>query len=389
MHPFKTSRLGLLAAATALIAVLVAAPGAGAATFEGGPWKVDFKTLTKAKKLKLTTTGASPKTSTGGTFELGTGQITNNEQASGNISVGTSTSLIQFTLGKKKVTLTSLTQKLTTGKGQVNAVINKKGSAVTLFDVASQGKIGPNSTFTELALTSSNMQLTKSGASALNKALGLTAPKRGQKDNRLKAKQKVGTVSFTAERSLTVLSGTSTSIYDKAFGDALKSCDITLSAVSPAAAIPADANNQYGGVNLPVNGANGGTLDAETLTGQVNHEGGTSLDRPGPGQPGNTTGKAEYHSPLVNFVFGFSPGSFTLTAFVTNSNNNLPIGSVTGSLDKNLTAEAGTVTLSNGALNLSDAAAGTLSQAAPPLGADCQIPAGSKIGSLNSTFNVG
>jgi hypothetical protein len=383
VHRIKSSRLGLLAAATALIAVLVAAPGAGAATFEGGPWKFDFKTFTKAKKLKLTTTGASPKTSTGGTFELGTGQITNNEQASGNISVGSSTSVVQFALGKKKVTLTSITQKLTAGKGQINAVINKKGKAVTLFDVASQGKIGPNSTFTELRLTSSSVALTKSGASALNKAFGFKGTAV------VKAKQKVGTVGFTGERSLTVLSGTSTTYYDKAFGDALKNCDITLSAVQPASAIAADANNPYGGVNLPVNGANGGTLDAETLTGQVNHEGGTSLDRPGPGQPGNSTGKAEYHSPLINFVFGFSPGAYSLTAFVTNSNNNLPIGTVTGTLEKNLTAEAGTVTLSNGALNLSDAASGTLSQNQPPLGADCPIPAGSKIGSLNSSINVG
>jgi hypothetical protein len=141
-------------------------------------------------------------------------------------------------------------------------------------------------------------------------------------------------------------------------------------------------------VSLPINAAAGGALNAKSLIGTVNHQGGTSLDRPAPGQPGNSGSKAEYHSPLTNFVFGFSPGANSLTAFVVNSNNNLPIGTVVGTPVAALTDTGGSVSLTNGSLNLSDAAAGTLSQAAPPLGADCPIPAGSKIGAINMTANV-
>jgi hypothetical protein len=389
VHLSKLSaRAGLLAVAAALMAVLVAAPSASAASFDGGPWKIDLKTLTNSSKGTLTFTGANPKSKTGGTFELGAGTVTMTQQPSGNLAVGTSTSKIAFKVGSKTVSLTKFTHKLTTGKGQLTAVLNGKGSAVALFDIASQGKVGPNSSFTELSSTSANAQLTKGGASALNKALGLKAPKRGQKDKRLKAKQKVGSISFTADRSLTVVGGQSQTIYDQTFVNELRKCNIELSAVAPATAIPKDASAPEGGVNLPINAQNGGTLTASDLIGSVLHLGGTSLDRPAPGQSGNTTGKAEYHSPLTNFQFGFSPGAFTLTAFVVNSNNNLPIGTVTGNLAANLTDTGGTVSLGGGSLNLSDAAAGTLSQSQPPLGADCPIPAGSKIGAVAMTASV-
>ena len=374
--------------AAALIAVLVAAPGASAASFDGGPFKLDFKTLAKSHKLKVTTTGASPKTSTGGTFELGTGTLTMVAQSSGNLGVGTSTTSLTLALGKKKAVLTQMTEKLTSGKGQLNAVVNGKGKAVTLFDQASQGKIKPAADFTTLAMSSSNMQLTKSGAAALNKALGITKPKRGQKDKRLKAKQKVGTASFTADRSLTVTSGNSQTVYDEKFVNDLAACDISLSSVAPATAIPADSAAPKGGVNLPISATAGGTLTASTLIGSVLHEGGTRLDRPGPGQPGNTTGKAEYHSPLTNFQFGFGPPQHSLTAFVVNANNALPIGTVTGTLAANLTDTGGVVSLSGGSLNLSEAASGTLSSPNPPLGADCNIPPGSKIGAVAMTANV-
>ena len=386
MHLSKLSaRAGLLAVAAALIAVLVAAPGASAATFDGGTFKIDFKTFLNAKKGTATFTGANPKTKTAGTFPLGTGQVTNNKQPTGNLSVGASTSKIAIKVGKKTVTLSSFTYKWTTGKGALNAVVGGKGKAVTMFDVASQGKVGPDSGFTQMIQPSSNVQLTKSGAAAINKALGLKAPAKGKKDPRVKAKQKVATLAVTADRSLTVLSGTSQTIYDQAFVNALRNCSIELSAVSPATPIAKDASAPEGGVNLPIRGNNsGGALTAAGLVGQVNHDGGTSLDRPA----SNSSGKAEYHSPLTNFVFGFGPPPFSLTAFVVNSNNNLPIGTVTGDLSKTLTEEGGSVTLSNGSLNLSDAASGTLSQSAPPLGADCPIPAGSKIGAVNMTAAV-
>jgi hypothetical protein len=388
-----SARASLLAAAAALIAVLVAAPGASAATFEGGPWKLDLKTGASYAKGTITWTGANPKTKTAGTYQVGTGQVTNTAQPTGNLPIGSSTgSKIAIKANKKTLTLDQFTHKLTAGKGTFTARVNGKGKTITLFDIASQGKVKPDAGFTQLQNSTSNVTLTKSGAAALNKAFALKAPKRGQKDKRFKAKQKVGTVSFTASRSLSVLSGTSQVVYDKPFVDQLRSCNIELSAVAPATAIAKDASAPEGGANLPMRGNNGGgTLTAGDLVGTVNHDGGTSLDRPAPGQPGNPDpgGKAEYHSPLTNFTFGFGPPPFSLTAFVVNSNNNLPIGTVTGDLTKTLTAEGGTVNLANGSLNLSDAAAGTLSQAAPPLGANCQIPAGSKIGAVNMTATVG
>ena len=379
------ARIGLLAVAVALTAFLVGAPTAGAASIDGGSSKFDFKTFINAKKLKFKTVGANPNTKTGGTFPVGAGTVTLNQQPSGNIGIGTTTATLEFALGKRKFTLSSFTYKLTTGKGQLNAVVNKKGKAVSFFDVASQGKVGPNSTFTELAQTASNMQLTKSGAAAINKALALTKPKSGKKDPRVKAKQKVGTMTLNADRSLTVVSGSSKTIYDAAFVQALRNCSIELSAVAPATPIAKDPSaSPEGGVDLPIRAGNGGALTADGLIGQVNHDGGTSLDRPA----SNSSGKAEYHSPLTNFVFGFGPPPFSLTAFVVNSNNNLPIGTVTGNLAATLTDTGGTVNLTNGSLNLSDAAAGTLSQSQPPLGADCPIPAGSKIGAVTMTANV-
>jgi hypothetical protein len=73
---------------------------------------------------------------------------------------------------------------------------------------------------------------------------------------------------------------------------------------------------------------------------------------------------------------------------VVNSNSALPIGTVTGTLAANLTDTGGTVSLTGGSLNLSDAASGTLSQPQPPLGADCNIPAGSVIGSVAMQASV-
>jgi hypothetical protein len=378
-----SARFGLLAAAAALIAILVAVPSANAASFSGGTIKLDFKAL----KVKVATVDASPKTSTGGTFKFAenAGTVTMTKQASGSLNIGTSTTAIKFTLGKKSITLQSLVEKLTAGKGQLTAKIGGKGKAIAFFDQLSQNRVKPDSAFTALTLSNSNVTLTKAGAAALNKAFGLKKPKRGKKDKRLKAKGKAGTASFTAERSLTVVGGQSTTIYDQAFVQALEDCDIVLSAVAPATAVPQDASAPKGGAVLPINAANGGTLNAKTFSGQVNHQGGTSLDR----AAGGPKGKAEYHSPLTNFVFGFGPAPpYSLTAFVVNSNNNLPIGTVTGDLVATLTDTGGSVALNNGSLNLSDAAAGTLSQAAPPLGADCPIPAGSKIGSIAMSAQV-
>lgn len=369
------ARAGLLAVAAALTAALVAAPGAGAATFDGGPFKLDFKTFAKSHKAKIATKGADPKTKTGGTFDLGTGSLTMVAQSSGNIGVGGTSDTLTITVGKKKAVLSKMTEKLTSGKGQLNAVVNGKGKAVTLFDQASQGKIRPSGDFTSLSMSSSNMQLTKSGAAALNKALGLEK----SHDFKLKAKQKVGTASFTAQRSLTIGGGKSETFYNTQFYDTLKSCDITLSALAPATAIPqSEPSAPRGGASLPISG---GKVNAVTKFGQVTHTGGTNLRRPGPGQPGNTTGKADYNSDLTDFAFDFSQTGQVLSSFVKNLNLRSPTGTVTGSITTTLNDAGGTVNLT-GELVLSDAASALLSSKDPPLGADCPIPPGSKIGTV-------
>jgi hypothetical protein len=375
-------RVCLLAMATALVALLVATSSAGAATFGGGSIKNTFK----ISGVNVTTKGHIAKNTF--PFAENAGTVTLTKQASGSLNIGKASDSVTFKRGNKSLVLQSFVEKLSAGKGQLTAKIKGKGSAIAFFDQASTNRINPSADFAQLIMTSSKLTLTKAGAAALNKAFGLKAPKPGQKDQRLKTKAASGTSSFTANRTLTVVGGSSSTIYDQAFYDQLKSCDITLGSVAPATAIPADAGAPRGGVSLPINAQNGGTLTASTLIGQVNHQGGTVLDRPGPGQPGNTTGKAAYNSPLTNFVFGFGPPQNTLTAFVVNANNALPIGTVTGTLAANLTDTGGVVSLSGGSLNLSDAASGTLSQSQPPLGADCPIPPGSKIGAVNMTAQV-
>ncbi len=381
------ARAGLLAAAAALIAMLVAAPGAGAATFAGGPFKIDFK----ASKLKVAMVGqdTATDTKTGGTFqfnETSAGSVTLNNQPSGTLTIGSGTTQITLThANKKKIVLKSLAEKLAAGKGQVTAKVGGKGGSIAFFDQATTNRLKPASDFTALSLETATLTLTAQGAAALNKAFGLKKPKKGKKDTRLKKKQKMGTSSFTAHRQLLISGGSSETRYDQAFYDQLKSCDITLNSVAPATAIPVDPNSApRGGVSLPVKD---GLMNAVTLEGVVNHTGGTNLNRPAPGQPGNTTGKAAYNSDLTDFVFGFAAERL-LTAFVVNLTARSPIGTVTGTLTTNLNDAGGTVQLAGGDLVLSDQAAALLSSKAERIGADCAIPPGSKIGAVSMTANA-
>lgn len=378
------ARFGLLASAVATIAFAVAAPTAGAATIEGGPLKLDFKALTKlAAKPKVASNGADSKTKTGATFDLGVGTATLVAQSSGNLPVGGTDRTLTFSVGSKKAVISKIIEKLAAGKGTLTGTLG--GKSVVLFNEASTGKIAPNAAFTRLTMKSSALTLTSKGAAALNKALGLKKPARGKPDKRLKAKQKAGTASFTGDRSLVVVSGSSKTIYDQAFVDTLTSCGITLSAVAPATPIPADSSAPRGGVDLPVIS---GTLPADTLGGSVKHSGGTVLDRQPPGSASNPTSKPAYRSELTDFEFNFGQSPFDLKAFVKNLNNAISIGTVTGTLAATLTDTGGSVALSNGSLNLSALASGNLSSNVPPNGADCPIPEGSKIGAVSSVINV-
>jgi hypothetical protein len=376
--PTPRARFGLLVAAAALIAVFVAAPNAGAATFGGGSIKLDFKQL---KGVKITPKGHSVKTKTGATFPFSedAGSATMNAQASGNLNLG-ATSEVTITRGKKKIVLKSFVEKLKTGTGTLAAKVGGKGKLIDFFSQASANRIVVDNGFTTLSMQTANMSLTKTGAAALNKAFGLKGK------SSLKNKAKLGTSSFTANRSLIVAGGASQTVYDTAFYDQLKSCDITLGSVPDATPIAEDPNAApRGGVSLPIKG--GSTINAVTLFGKVDHSGGTVLTRPAPGQPGNSTGKAGYNSELNDFTFDFSEGQQILSSFVKNLNLRSPTGTVTGTLVPQLNEGGGTVSLS-GDLVLSDAAALLLSSKDPPIGADCPIPAGSKIGRVSMSANV-
>jgi hypothetical protein len=366
-----TARIGLLAATAALTALVFAAP-AGAATLSGGTIKVDIQPLTK-KGIKATFTGASPKSKTAGTYTLGTWNATLNAQPSGTAPFEAGS--IKLTVGKKNVTLKSLKEKLSAGKGQLTAKIGSK--TVAVFDEASSGKVGPNAGFIGLHLNKSNTTLTKAGAAALNKGLGLKGSKA------LKNKQKSGSAQFNAIRLLTVTSGTSSTTYDTKFYDTLKdpsTCDDTLAASAPATSIPADASHPRGGVTLPVRP--GGTLRADNLQGSFAHDGGTTQDRPA----GSPSGKPEYHSTLTNITFSTVTSPPALQA----TSSDLPgppitIGTVNGAtLTAQLTDTGGTVSVTNGSLVLADFARQALGTFA-----HCDVPPDvNTIGITSTTLNV-
>jgi hypothetical protein len=371
-----------MAFAAALAALAVAAPSAGAATFDGGSLTVDLKTLVNKLKAKVANSGADKSTKTGGTFELGTGTATLNSSPSGQFNVGSTSDSITLKVGKKKLTLSKVIQKYSAGKGQLFATVGGKSQAI--LDIQSQGKAKPDSGFTGLTQSSSATKLTKAGAAALNKAFGLKGNKA------LKAGFKVGTDSLTADRKLTIVGGSDKTIYDQAFYDKMASndegCSIILSHVAPATKIDAGAGAPRGGVDLPVIG---GALNAKTLVGTVSHDGGTALDR-GPGNPQG----AEYHSRLTQFIFGFVAGATpTLEAFSSDLNGRLAIGTVANSsLQPTLTDTGGSVKLT-GVLALSNDAGQALKALSDPDGAGgpkhgCDIPAGSNIGAIDGVLNV-
>ena len=378
MHLRRPSaRIGLVAAA-ALIAMLMATSTASAATFSGGSIKLDFKQL---KGVKITPKGHTAKTKTSVTFPFAdeAGTATLNKQASGNLNIATPSASVTITRGKRKIVLQSFVQKLKSGAGTVSAKIGGKGKLIDFFSESSANRIVVDSGFTTLSMQTASMTLTKTGAATLNKAFGLKGK------SSLKNKAKVGSASFNAHRALVVTSGQSETRYDTAFYDKLQECDITLGSVPDATPIAADPSSApRGGVSLPVRS---GTVSAVTLFGTVNHSGGTVLDRPAPGQPGNTTGKPAYNSPLREFSFSFDQTGQVLSSFVQNLNARSATGTVTGTLSASLTDIGGTLTLT-GELVLSPIAAALLSSGDPPLGASCPIPEGSKIGAVSMTAAV-
>ena len=367
--PRLTARRGLTCLAVALVASLFVVPTAGAATFDGGNFKIDLKTLAKSAGVKVTSTQATATSKTGATFDLGAGSSTMSANPTGNFAV---TGTVTLTKGKKKVTLDSIVEKLAAAKGTITAITKTGAKSSTLFDVQSQGKAKSDPGFVGITQTSSAVKLTKAGAKALNKAFGLSGKKQ------LKGGAKVGTASFSADRKLKVTGGSSKTIYDTGFVDTLTSCDVTLSTLAPATTIPTDPTSApRGGVDLPIIG---GTLNARTLVGEISHDGGTRLFR-GEGSP-----KGGAHtSDVSKFLFGFVAGATpTLTAFASDINNNLEIGKVVGGTPSlSLTEAGGTYSLNGGSLNLGPVAAAALGA-----NFNCTIADGTPIGKAVTTANV-
>jgi hypothetical protein len=349
-------------ALVALVALLVAAPTAGAASFKGGTFKLDLKTLANAGKLKVKSDTLSVRD--------GTATLTRTSTGSFGINGG-----VKLTKGSKTFAMTGLLEKLASGKGSLTATVN--GKAVKLFDEQSTGKLTPAADFTGLALKSSNLKLTKAGAAALNKAFPVKG-KSGQKPKpAFKAGQSAGKVQFDGDRVLKLASGNVPTIYDSGFYNTMTGCGIQLSAIAPATEIPADPNTApTGGVNLPVLG---GTLTADTLSGGIDLDGGTRLNRP----EGSPQGAA-YQSDLTKYQIATNKTPPALSARVSRlANQVIPIGTVEGlALDKALTADGGAITFA-GTLALSDLASQTLSG-----DTGCNIPAGTKIGTINGSAAV-
>jgi hypothetical protein len=365
-------RAGVLLVATALVAVLVAAPSASAATFGGGSEKFDVKQL---KGVKLTPKGQSAKSGTSATFpfadEAGT-VAPMGPQASGNLNLNTSASMT-LTRAKKKLVLGSIVQKIKAGKGIVAAKIGGKGPLVDIFDVASANRITADSGFTTLSMQTANLTLTKAGAAAFNKAFGLKG-----KSNAYKAKGKVGTASFTADRLLEFGSGQSNTAFDPVFFDKLKNdCGIDLKAVGTAQVIGVGDTAPRGGAVLNVVG---GTMNAKTLSGTIQHDktGGTALDRPA------GTGKGDpYHTEILDYLFALDQTPFKIRAYSTAVVNTVEIGTFEGTPAADLTDTGGTVTIPNGVLRLSDAA-GTLLK----IQTGCDIPPSTTLATTSTTANV-
>jgi hypothetical protein len=381
VHPRRTpARAGLLAVAAACIAMLVAVPNAGAATFAGGPFKIDFK----ASKLKVAMVGqdTATDTKTGGTFPFreGTaGTVTMNNQPSGTLTIGASTTQITLThANKKKIVLKSLVEKLSAGKGQVAAKVNGKGGSIAFFNQATTNRLKAASDYSMLTLESSTLTLTAQGAAALNKAFGLKKPARGKKDLRLKNKQKMGTSSFSAHRLLEFNGGQTTTTFDQGFYDQLKNdCDITLSAAGTAQPIQPGAAAPRGGAILNVIG---GQMHAPTLGGTVQHDqGGTALDR-----PQNSSKGDPYHTEVISYLFTTSRTPFAVEAYSTTLLRAVEIGTLEGgTISADLTDTGGTVTLANATLRLSVAAAAVLKQQT-----GCDIAPSSPLALSSTTANV-
>lgn len=332
-NPLRRRRL--LGAALTVVVALAAAPAAGAATFGGGSVDLKFsssfsKVLKKAKAKAKGTGGASTSGKTV-SFPVDGGSVGLTAPFNGSLTL---TGGLEVKAGKKKVTLTNLTDAIAGTKGSI-----KSGSS-TVLDQKLSNKLKVAGDFSGLSGNGITLSLTSSGAKSLNKKLKTKAFKKGQV---------VGTSKVDAERRLAFSSGVKLRLtYDQATRDKMTACGITTTANPPANDNPPSGSEPRGSVDFPIKSS---SVNAVSLFGSIVEDGGVHLQG------------ASHMSDLSQITIQRDASGATVTAFASDVNNTVPIGDLdlsSGSFTKNLTADGGTLTLSNGSLKLNAAAAALL-----------------------------
>jgi hypothetical protein len=219
-------------------------------------------------------------------------------------------------------------------KGTLTILFVRGGSRVTipLVDVAEAGAIALRPDAARLVGRARPAKLTAAGAKQLNARLKVSDFKKGET---------VGTLSFVAERTVEVRSGTTTIVYDPAWINGLAACGYTASAAAPAEALPASPDAPAGGIRLPVAG---GRFTAQTLVGVLEgHLGALRLQQAG--------FPAQDLRPLT-FRLGLNG---TTGVDVTSAGITFEFATVAGGArSKSLTAAGGTVTLTGLGLTLTN-----------------------------------
>src|SRR5215211_1488166 len=237
------------------------------------------------------------------------------------------------TLGFKRGKSSARFKKLTEVVGK-SAV---KSGKSTVFSESTKGKVAPQSGFTGLNVKGASLKLSKGAARALNRRL---------KTKKFKAGMKAGTVTASANRSVTFTGGNTRVQLDPGTSAKMSSCGITLTGIAPATVTPDKK------INLPING---GKLDAKTLLGSVTHAGGIHLEKGGPDA---------HSSDLTQWEIQFVLGGGGFTALVSDIGNaRVPVGPMdrTGQVAQGqFTATGGNVSFRGGTLRLSATAAGLL-----------------------------
>lgn len=248
---------GRLAVALGLTASLVVAAPAAAETtvrVSGGTTtlKLDGKTVKKLKRAGINVKVGKPAKSKGGTvsFPVSGGSI-DPANAKGELKHKGG---LTFQAGKKKVSLKAIT--LNSAKGRFTA---KVGKSTVAFANVKGGKVTRDGFATEVA--GYKVTISKKGAAALNKALGVRAAKAGTK---------LGTAgSEPVTREIALESGTTNIVLVPQVAGALAQLRAPIAATAPATFDAATGTLSY-----PISG---GVLNAENFFGTIEHSGSVSI----------------------------------------------------------------------------------------------------------------